>query len=1066
MTCTFRYRLSAAAEVAKHGSEGRENELRRWAKSPGLVLGCVFAALIASPASANPPTTTAWVEDVGTREATLKTKINPEGFATTYRVEWGIGASFGKGTEEIFVGSDNADHLMSLFLDKLEPGTAYRWRVIATNATGGSKGKEESFRTFDAPSPLANCPNEALRVGLSANLPDCRAYEMVSPLDKNGGNAQALPPAESTDGIYTSFKQSSFDGEKLTYTSGTAFGDAVAGAWANQYIATRDIDGWTTHGISPPRGTAVFEGQPATPLVNWDTENLFEAFTPDLCSAWVKDTNSEPLAPGGLTGYVNIYRRGNCGREGYEALTMQGPFGPASEYLNDGSEITTPPPPPGPGLRFQGYSADLTHQLFISGANLTSERVRAGFKAECINTTLGVFPSSVSFQWLRNGVSIDGATSPAYTVTSADQGTTIQCQIFVSNASAGSTQIAVPPGGWVVAPVPESAPPVAPPTITPPSTSAPLAVGGPGGQVLTCDPKEKGWRGGPTFTYQWYRNGLAIVGATASTYSVTPGDLATRAVFQCAVTGTNAGGASVKVSANRATEPGPAKPPAPSADARVRTKTQLYDLHDGKLELVSVLPSGEPNPENSVAGTLGSRNSNRESTLGHAISADGSRIFWTSRSGDLTEGIGKLFVRIDGERTLPVSEAVSPDGLARFLTAAKDGSSVLFTMDECLYEFDVEEGLAETPEPERQLACEVPGILGASDDLTYIYFVSRENLIPGAVAGMWNLYLQKGGKITLVASLSQQDMEAPQISLFRSDPIRRASRITPDGEQIVFQALATLTDYDNVDPVTGKRYTEVFHYDALSGRLTCVSCNPTGAPPSGGPLSLPYSAFNRPFSGDPNSSFNAHFGEAATLPTWEREQYASRLLSENGDRVFFHSNEALVARDVNGVRDVYQWEVQGTGTCKEGDGCINLISTGTSPQGSEFVDASASGDDVFISTTSNIHPEDEGLVDIFDARVGGGFPVSPPPPECLGDACQPIAAAPNDPTPAGAIFRGSEGRPSRSKSCKALNQRAARLARRAKRTGSKPLAKSLRKRAMRLNRRAARCRQSNRGGAR
>ncbi len=925
------------------------------------------------------------------------------------------------------------------------------------------------------------CPNESLRVGPSAALPDCRGYEMVSPLDKNGGDVQTLAPAGGGS-LFSAFKQSSLDGSKVTYSSATAFADAVAGPWSSQYISTRGASGWSTHGISPPRGRAVFEGTGGLPPTNWETENLFEAFTADLCHAWLRDSNVVPLAPDGLHGYVNLYRRSNCVPEGFEALSkaVGGPFGPVTPYLNDRGEFSTDLGA-GPGLRFMGASTNLSHQVFVSGAPLLPDEV--GDQVQCSTTTAA---TTISYQWLRNGVPIEGATASTYILAPADQGTAVQCQVFATNTVAGSTQVANPP--HVVAPAPSTPGPVAPATIAAPEASGTLAVGGPGGQTLTCDPRRAGtdkdgnpieanWGGSPTFAYQWYRNGAPLAGATASTYNVTASDLAGAAVFQCAVIATNAGGSVVKVSNHRATSPAPS-PAAPggngvnsSANASVWSKRlRLYDLHNGQLELVGILPDGTPNPENSVAGTLGSMVNTRESLLENAVSDDGSKIFWTSKSGSTARGAGQLYVRVEGAHTLEVSktaEELSGASQSMFWKAAADGSAVLFstgsfntlniTTNADLYEFDVE------TEATRLIAQEVPGVLGAADDLTRIYFVSKKALAAGAVEGAWNLYSEEGGAsegertITLIGTLSADDSELHEtgVSAIRPDPVRRASRVTAEGRHAAFQALTPLTGYDNTDS-TGKRYTEVFHYDAAADELTCVSCDPNGPPAVGGPpISIPYSAYDEELK--PAPTFRARFGEAATLPAWEREHHASRVLSEDGNRVFFHSHEALVVADTNGVEDVYQWEAQGSGSCEQTGGCVNLISTGTSAQTSEFVDASASGDDVFFATSSSLDPRDEGSVDLYDAKVGGGFPIPPPPPECEGDACKSIPAPPDDPTPTSTSFKGP-GDPLLLRDCRPLARHAAKLTRLARRTDSR----RIERRAKQARKRLRRCRRANR----
>lgn len=58
------------------------------------------------------------------------------------------------------------------------------------------------------------------------------------------------------------------------------------------------------------------------------------------------------------------------------------------------------------------------------------------------------------------------------------------------------------------------------------------------GQTLSCTTGT--WSGSPTYTYAWKRGGVAIGGATASTYLLTVTDVGT--MITCTVTATNAGG--------------------------------------------------------------------------------------------------------------------------------------------------------------------------------------------------------------------------------------------------------------------------------------------------------------------------------------------------------------------------------------------------------------------------------------------------------------------------------------------------------------------------------------------
>ncbi len=223
---------------------------------------------------------------------------------------------------------------------------------------------------------------------------------------------------------------------------------------------------------------------------------------------------------------------------------------------------------------------------------------------------------------------------------------------------------------------------------------------------------------------------------------------------------------------------------------------------------------------------------------------------------------------------------------------------------------------------------------------------------------------------------------------------------------------APLTGYDNTDRQSGQADAEVFLYRVGAG-LSCVSCKRSGARPAGAQLL-------------DGSTHTPGTWAAAAIPTWETQLYQPRALAENGRRLFFESFDPLVPTDTNGAQDVYEWEAPGEGGCEEASaafdpkagGCIALVSSGQSPAPSSFVDASADGADVFLTTAQSLVPWDPGQIDVYDARIGGGLPGPAASAEgCQGEACQGSAAAPAARTPASATYTGPGNVKAKARRC-------------------------------------------------
>lgn len=332
-----------------------------------------------------------------------------------------------------------------------------------------------------------------------------------------------------------------------------------------------------------------------------------------------------------------------------------------------------------------------------------------------------------------------------------------------------------------------------------------------------------------------------------------------------------------------------------------------------------------------------------------AVSDAGERVYWVD------ENTGALLLR-EGNQTVLV------DAAGTFQTASSDGAIAYFSGGGHLYRFDAVTKSSQDLTP----AGGLEGVLGASADGSSVYYLTESGL-----------FLWKSGSTRLVAA------EADPSSY---PPATGTARVSADGQKLLFMSSRSLTPYENFGN------TEVYLYDASANAITCVSCNPTGQRPEG-PASVPGATRN---------------GGVLLEAT---DVYKPRALSSDGNRVFFDSEDTLIPQDNNHEEDVFEWEAQGVGGCVRASGCIGPISSGHGADGATFVDASADGSDAFFLTDDSLIKQDLGGLDIYDARVGGGFPEPVPPIPCVGDACQVLPPPPEDPTP-GTGFFTEDGNPS------------------------------------------------------
>jgi len=203
---------------------------------------------------------------------------------------------------------------------------------------------------------VAECPNEAIRKAQHAtNLADCRAWEMVSPVDKNGGEVLA----NGTTAI------ASTSGDALAFSSLAGFADTAGSAAGGptNYLADRFPTGWTTHAVTPTPNPLAYQILYAVTRTDMFSEDLSHAITsaydlpgvendtPERKNMYLEDTGTRALEP------ISISQTG----EGDPVVYGQ------EEFLG------------GSNPYFWGASADLEHVTWVSSTQLLPADVAAGY---------------------------------------------------------------------------------------------------------------------------------------------------------------------------------------------------------------------------------------------------------------------------------------------------------------------------------------------------------------------------------------------------------------------------------------------------------------------------------------------------------------------------------------------------------------------------------------------------------------------------------------------------------------------------------------------------------------
>ncbi len=312
-------------------------------------------------------------------EAKLGAVVRPGGVQATYRFEYdtreykpgegphGVSVPFPEGS----AGEDFSARTVWAAAKGLAPGTTYHYRVVVINALESVAGPDQTFTT-----PLTAevaCPNEAERNGFSAALPDCRAYELVTPPGKSSAQPDTFTERshdeENTDyypgGLAKNIAAD--NGERFAYESAEVMPGALTPEL--EFIATRGPDGWSTEDALPLRP---YSGNRCTFPVSGQTE--VRRYSPNLTEEVLSD-NGVNTAPSDALGLFAEACRGETveavSGEPHEQNLLARDNENGSYRLVDLTPSGTAPAP----AEFVAASGSLNVVVFTDYAKLTPEAV-------------------------------------------------------------------------------------------------------------------------------------------------------------------------------------------------------------------------------------------------------------------------------------------------------------------------------------------------------------------------------------------------------------------------------------------------------------------------------------------------------------------------------------------------------------------------------------------------------------------------------------------------------------------------------------------------------------------